>query len=137
VTLTLDLVFAVTQQKHNIDAVVKIRSYAMFFKALVFGAIAACAAAPVMADWNALSALQRDGALVSASAIDLDRHTVIGRLNAGTRLTPASLTKLITAAAALERCRASAQGLTSAEAAQRLEANGPNRLPAGKRRSRD
>src|SRR5271170_1121466 len=40
-----------------------------------------------------------------------------------------------TAAAALERCRASAQGLTSAEAAQRLEANGPNRLPAGKRRS--
>jgi len=102
VTSTLDLVFAVTQQKHNIDAVVKIRSYAMFFKALVFGAIAACAAAPVMADWNALSALQRDGALVSASAIDLDRHTVIGRLNAGTRLTPASLTKLITAAAALE-----------------------------------
>ena len=101
-TSTLDLVFAVTQQKHNIDAVVKIRSYAMFFKALVFGAIAACAAAPVMADWNALSALQRDGALVSASAIDLDRHTVIGRLNAGTRLTPASLTKLITAAAALE-----------------------------------
>ena len=40
-----------------------------------------------------------------------------------------------TAEAALERCRASAQGLTSAEAAQRLEANGPNRLPAGKRRS--
>ena len=40
-----------------------------------------------------------------------------------------------TAAAALERCRASAEGLTSAEAAQRLEANGPNRLPAGKRRS--
>ena len=40
-----------------------------------------------------------------------------------------------TAAAALERCRASAQGLTSAEAAQRLEASGPNRLPAGKRRS--
>jgi magnesium-transporting ATPase (P-type) len=40
-----------------------------------------------------------------------------------------------TAAAALDRCRASAQGLTSAEAAQRLEANGPNRLPTGKRRS--
>src|ERR1700722_13920942 len=74
----------------------------MFLRALVFGAIAACFAAPVMADWNALSALQRDGAVVSASAIDLDRHTVIGRLNADTRLTPASLTKLITAAAALE-----------------------------------
>jgi serine-type D-Ala-D-Ala carboxypeptidase/endopeptidase (penicillin-binding protein 4) len=55
-----------------------------------------------MADWNALSALQREGALVSASAIDLDHHAVIGRLNAGARLTPASLTKLITAAAALE-----------------------------------
>jgi len=40
-----------------------------------------------------------------------------------------------TAAAALERCRSSAQGLTSAEATRRLEADGPNRLPAGKRRS--
>src|SRR5271163_5156693 len=37
--------------------------------------------------------------------------------------------------AALERCRSSAQGLTPAEAAERLKANGPNRLPAGKRRS--
>ena len=37
--------------------------------------------------------------------------------------------------AALERAGSSAQGLTSAEAARRLEANGPNRLPAGKRRS--
>ena len=40
-----------------------------------------------------------------------------------------------TGAAALERCQSSAQGLTSSEAARRLEANGPNRLPAGKRRS--
>src|SRR5271163_2638217 len=40
-----------------------------------------------------------------------------------------------TAAGALEICRSSAQGLTSAEAARRLEADGPNRLPAGKRRS--
>jgi len=74
----------------------------MYLRLALLGAISACFAAPVMADWNALSALQREGALVSASAIDLDRHTVIGRLNAGTRLTPASLTKLITAAAALE-----------------------------------
>ncbi len=36
---------------------------------------------------------------------------------------------------ALELCRSSAEGLTSVEAAQRLGANGPNRLPAGKRRS--
>ena len=74
----------------------------MNFRAHLFGLIAACLTTPVMADWNALSALQREGALVSASAIDLDQHTVIGRLNAGARLTPASLTKLITAAAALE-----------------------------------
>ena len=40
-----------------------------------------------------------------------------------------------TPAAALARLGSSAQGLTSAEAARRLEANGPNRLPAGKRRS--
>src|SRR5208282_4778425 len=40
-----------------------------------------------------------------------------------------------TAEAALERRRSSAEGLTSAEAAERLKANGPNRLPAGKPRS--
>ena len=39
------------------------------------------------------------------------------------------------AAAALELCRSSAQGLSSDEAARRLEADGPNRLPAGKPRS--
>ena len=39
------------------------------------------------------------------------------------------------AESALALARASAQGLTSVEAAERLEANGPNRLPAGKRRS--
>jgi magnesium-transporting ATPase (P-type) len=40
-----------------------------------------------------------------------------------------------TAEAALERCRSSAGGLTSGEAAKRLEADGPNRLPAAKPRS--
>ncbi len=40
-----------------------------------------------------------------------------------------------TARAALERTRSSAEGLTSAEAAERLKVNGPNRLPAGKPRS--
>ena len=39
------------------------------------------------------------------------------------------------AESALALCRSSAQGLTSAEAAERLKASGPNRLPAGKRRS--
>ncbi len=40
-----------------------------------------------------------------------------------------------TAEAALARRQSSPQGLASAEAAKRLESNGPNRLPAGKRRS--
>jgi magnesium-transporting ATPase (P-type) len=40
-----------------------------------------------------------------------------------------------TAEAALERCRSSAGGLTSGEAAKRLESDGPNRLPAAKPRS--
>ena len=40
-----------------------------------------------------------------------------------------------TAEAALERRQSSPEGLTSAEAAKRLESNGPNRLPAGKPRS--
>ena len=39
------------------------------------------------------------------------------------------------ATVALELCRSSAQGLSSDEAARRLEADGPNRLPAGKTRS--
>jgi len=46
--------------------------------------------------------LEREGALISASALDLDRNTVIQQFNADRRLTPASLTKLTTAAAALE-----------------------------------
>jgi magnesium-transporting ATPase (P-type) len=37
--------------------------------------------------------------------------------------------------AALELCHSSAQGLSADEAAKRLEADGPNRLPAGKPRS--
>ena len=39
------------------------------------------------------------------------------------------------AEAALELCRSSAKGLSSEEAARRLEADGPNRLPAAKPRS--
>ena len=53
--------------------------------------------------WRALQALQQRGALVSAAAIDLDDgNTVIEQLNAASRLTPASLTKLTTAALALQ-----------------------------------
>jgi D-alanyl-D-alanine carboxypeptidase/D-alanyl-D-alanine-endopeptidase (penicillin-binding protein 4) len=69
---------------------------------LLLGALATCASEPAFADWKALAALERDGAQVSASAIDLSNGAVIQKLNADARLTPASLTKLITAAATLE-----------------------------------
>jgi serine-type D-Ala-D-Ala carboxypeptidase/endopeptidase (penicillin-binding protein 4) len=61
------------------------------------------AAAPAHAQWRALHALEQRGALVSAAAIDLDDHnTIIEQLNATSRLTPASLTKLATTALALQ-----------------------------------
>lgn len=66
-------------------------------------AAAAFAAAPVHAQWRALQALEQRGALVSAAAIDLeDDNSVIEQLDATQRLTPASLTKLATAALALQ-----------------------------------
>ncbi len=58
--------------------------------------------APARADWRALAALQHAGAAVSASALDLEQDTVIEQLNPDERLTPASLTKLATAAAVLQ-----------------------------------
>src|SRR5215213_6307362 len=54
------------------------------------------------ADWSDLAALERDGARVSAAAVDLADNRVISGLNADIRLTPASLTKLTITAAALE-----------------------------------
>ncbi len=64
--------------------------------------LAASFGAPAHADWRALAALQRAGAAVSASALDLEQGTVIQQFHPEDRLTPASLTKLATAAAALE-----------------------------------
>ena len=70
---------------------------------LLLCAAAALAALPAHAQWRALQGLQRRGALVSAAAIDLDDDDhVIEQLNAAHRLTPASLTKLATAAYALQ-----------------------------------
>jgi D-alanyl-D-alanine carboxypeptidase/D-alanyl-D-alanine-endopeptidase (penicillin-binding protein 4) len=54
------------------------------------------------AAWSELGELEKAGARVSAVAIDLQDLSVIGERNADTRLTPASLTKLPMAAAALE-----------------------------------
>ena len=59
--------------------------------------------APAHAQWRALQALEQRGALVSAAAVDLDDQSrIIQELNATSRLTPASLTKLTTAALALQ-----------------------------------
>jgi D-alanyl-D-alanine carboxypeptidase/D-alanyl-D-alanine-endopeptidase (penicillin-binding protein 4) len=72
-------------------------------KSVVLGITLVCLSEAVRADWKSLTALEHDGARISASAIDLDNGTLIQQLNASTRLTPASLTKLITAAAALQQ----------------------------------
>lgn len=68
-------------------------------------AVAAVSAAstPERAPWPALAQLERSGAQVSAAAVDLDNRHVLDELHADTRLTPASLTKLVTAAAVLNR----------------------------------
>jgi D-alanyl-D-alanine carboxypeptidase/D-alanyl-D-alanine-endopeptidase (penicillin-binding protein 4) len=65
--------------------------------------LAITAALPAHAQWRALRALEQRGALVSAAAVDLDDHnSVIEELNATSRLTPASLTKLTTTALVLQ-----------------------------------
>jgi D-alanyl-D-alanine carboxypeptidase/D-alanyl-D-alanine-endopeptidase (penicillin-binding protein 4) len=61
-----------------------------------------CHSAAAQADWAELGALEHDGARVTAAAIDLADNRVISGLNADSRLTPASLTKLTITAAALE-----------------------------------
>ncbi|HEY6453863.1 MAG TPA: D-alanyl-D-alanine carboxypeptidase, partial [Steroidobacteraceae bacterium] len=69
------------------------------------GAVAAVSAAstPERAPWPALAQLAHSGAQVSAAAIDLDDEHVLDELHADAHLTPASLTKLVTAAAALNQ----------------------------------
>ncbi|MES2488626.1 MAG: D-alanyl-D-alanine carboxypeptidase/D-alanyl-D-alanine-endopeptidase, partial [Pseudomonadota bacterium] len=57
---------------------------------------------PAFADWPALGALERSGARITANAVDLDTGNVIQQLNADDRLSPASLTKMVVAAAALD-----------------------------------
>jgi serine-type D-Ala-D-Ala carboxypeptidase/endopeptidase (penicillin-binding protein 4) len=72
-------------------------------KHLVLGIALICLSSQVRADWKSLAALEHEGARISASAVDLGDGTAIQKLNADTRLTPASLTKLITAAATLQQ----------------------------------
>lgn len=67
---------------------------------LVAGLSAALPAAAV--DFPALTELQGKGARVSALVVDLDRGASLFELNADARLSPASVSKLVTAAAALD-----------------------------------
>jgi D-alanyl-D-alanine carboxypeptidase/D-alanyl-D-alanine-endopeptidase (penicillin-binding protein 4) len=57
---------------------------------------------PAQAAWGELAALERSGARVTAAAVDLGSNAVLAELHSDSRLTPASLTKLTIAAAALE-----------------------------------
>ena len=65
-----------------------------------------CVVTPVsraLAAWDSMRALEmRRGATVTAVAVDLDNGKVIQSLSPALRLTPASLTKLVLAAAALD-----------------------------------
>jgi len=71
-------------------------------RALVLPLLATLYAPAGWADWDALRALQQQGATVSAVAIDLDSATTLQQLNPQTRLSPASLSKLVAARTALE-----------------------------------
>jgi D-alanyl-D-alanine carboxypeptidase/D-alanyl-D-alanine-endopeptidase (penicillin-binding protein 4) len=62
---------------------------------------AAAAAAPTHADFPRLARLVRQGARVSAAVWDLDTNHAVATLSAEQRLTPASLSKIVTAGAAL------------------------------------
>lgn len=77
-----------------------------------------------LADFPALGALESTGARVTAVVLDLDTGKAIGRRNADLRLGPASVTKLVTAAAALETWPADKVFLTRVSATGPIAANG-------------
>lgn len=69
---------------------------------LLCGLLGLLASAAAEETFPALRALQAQGGAVSALAVDLASGRTLARLNPDRRLTPASLTKLFTTAAALE-----------------------------------
>jgi D-alanyl-D-alanine carboxypeptidase/D-alanyl-D-alanine-endopeptidase (penicillin-binding protein 4) len=79
------------------------RSIGRMRRASAASGLILCLSVPAHADWRALEALEREGAIVSALALDLDSGAVLQQLNPDRRLTPASLTKLAVAAATLNR----------------------------------
>lgn len=88
---------------------IRLRSAALLGPALLALSLAT---APAMADdqgWPALKQLRAKGALVSATALDLDSGKIVAELDTDTRLTPASLSKLVIAAAALNHWDANRQ----------------------------
>lgn len=70
---------------------------------LALGAACLAALPAGAAELPHLRALTEDGARVSALVVDLDQRAIIAELNPRQRLTPASITKLYVAAAALKR----------------------------------
>ncbi len=87
--------------------------------ALLFGATSLA-----HADFPALGALEASGARVTAVVIDLETGKPLERRNADLRLAPASVTKLVTAAAALETWPADKVFLTRVSATGGIGANG-------------
>lgn len=79
-----------------------VRNFALSMLAfnLVQGAIAAAQERPTFSGLRKLSA---NGATVTAFAVNLRTHEVVGELNPDERMTPASVSKIVLAAAALER----------------------------------
>ncbi|HEU4627689.1 MAG TPA: D-alanyl-D-alanine carboxypeptidase/D-alanyl-D-alanine-endopeptidase [Steroidobacteraceae bacterium] len=84
-------------------------------------ALLASLSRPAHADWEQLADLEHRGARVTAAAVDLAENRVLSGLNAGSRLTPASLTKLTLAAAALETWPADKAFKTQLQSAAKIE----------------
>ena len=77
-----------------------------------------------IADFPALGALESSGARVTAVVLDLETSKPIAQRNADLRLGPASVTKLVTAAAALETWPADKVFLTRVSASAGIDSSG-------------
>ncbi len=91
---------------------------------LLSAALLLTAASRADADFPALGVLENSGARVTAMVIDLETGKPLERRNADLRLSPASVTKLVTAAAALETWPADKVFLTRVSATSAVAANG-------------
>ncbi|HYP79780.1 MAG TPA: D-alanyl-D-alanine carboxypeptidase, partial [Steroidobacteraceae bacterium] len=74
----------------------------LYQRLLLSGGLLLAALAAQAADFENLSRLTGQGALVSAVVWDLDSDRKLAELDAAQRLTPASLSKIVIAAAALD-----------------------------------